>query len=179
MRLALFGVRLFALAATLCLAPALAPAQSSAPVLKWQRGGCTAGGCQTGWYSSPAVADLDLDGLPDVVWGAYDVVALNGADGSPKWRAPSGNRVWPGVAVADLTGDGTLEVIAGRGGDLLTVYDRFGTLLWAVNPFGGGEVRTLAVEDLEFDGQFDIVVGRASGGATLQLNAFTPAFDAQ
>ena len=123
----------------------------------------------------PAVADLDADGLPDVVWGAYDVVALNGADGSLKWRAPNGNRVWPGVAVADLTGDGTLEVIAGRGSDLLTVYDRFGAPIWSVNPFGSGEVRTLAVEDLEFDGQFDIVVGRASGGATRQLNAFTPA----
>ena len=176
MRLASGGIRLAALgAALLWLAPELAQAQVSAPVLKWQRGGCTAGGCQTGWYASPAVADLDPDGLPDVVWGAYDVVALNGADGSLKWRAANGNRVWPGVAVADLTGDGTLEVIVGRGGDLLTVYNRLGTPLWSVNPFGGGEVRTLAVEDLEFDGQFDIVVGRASGGATKQLNAFTPA----
>ena len=102
-------------AALLILVPDLASAQVSAPVLKWQRGGCTAGGCQTGWYASPAVADLDGDGAPDVAWGAYDVVALNGADGSLKWRAPNGSRVWPGIAVADLTGDGTLEVIAGRG----------------------------------------------------------------
>ena len=177
MQLKVGGVRRAAAlgAALLCFTPGLAQAQVSAPVLKWQRGGCTAGGCQTGWYASPAVSDLDPDGLPDVVWGAYDVVALNGADGSLKWRAPNGNRVWPGVAVADLTGDGTLEVIAGRGGDLLTVYDRFGAPIWSRNPFGGGEVRTLAVEDLEFDGQFDMVVGRASGGATRQLNVFNPA----
>src|SRR6185503_17516257 len=58
--------------------------------------------------------------------------------------------------------------------DQLTVYNRLGTPLWTVNPFGSGEVRTLAVEDLEFDGQFDIVVGRGSGGDTLQLNAFYP-----
>jgi hypothetical protein len=32
----------------------------SAPVLKWQYGGCLSGPyCQTGCYSSPAVADLD------------------------------------------------------------------------------------------------------------------------
>ena len=167
--------RLSALAAAaLALVPVAAQAQVSSPVLKWQRGGCTGGGCQTGWYASPAVADLDGDTVPDVVWGAYDVVALNGADGSLKWRAPNAQRVWPGVAVADLNGDGTVEVIAGRGGDQLTVYNGFGTPLWSVNPFGAGEVRSLAVEDLEFDGQFDIVVGRAAGGATRQLHAFYP-----
>src|SRR3989449_11735508 len=99
----------------------------SAPILRWRYGGCSAGPyCQTGWYSSPAVADLDGDGRQDVIWGSYDVVALNGADGSLKWRAPSGNRVWPGIAVADLTGNGTLEVIVGRNSGQLTVYDRFG-----------------------------------------------------
>src|SRR5689334_25044287 len=107
-------VRLASAAAVLALLPALAPAQVSAPVLKWQRGGCTAGGCQTGWYASPAVADLDRDGAPEVIWGSYDVVALAGATGSVKWRGASGNRVWPGVVVADLTGDGTLEVVVGR-----------------------------------------------------------------
>ena len=147
----------------------------SAPVLKWSYGGCSAGPyCQTGWYSSPAVADLDGDGQAEVVWGAYDVVALNGSNGSLKWRATSGQRVWPGVAVADLTGDGTLEVIVGRGGDQVTVYNRFGSVVWTRNPFGSGEVRTLAVADLETDGQLEIVAGRASGGSTRQLDVFEP-----
>ena len=74
----------------------------------WQYGGCIPGPyCNTGWHSSPVVADLNGDGQQDVIWGAYDVVALNGANGSLKWRAPSGDRVWPDIAVADLTGDGT------------------------------------------------------------------------
>src|SRR5438132_8425771 len=114
----------------------------SAPVLKWQYGGCLPGPyCQTGWYSSPAVADLDGDGQPDVIWGAYDVVALRGDSGSLKWRAPSGNRVWPGIAVADLTGDGTLEVVVARDSDQLTVYNRSGNVVWTRNPFSGGELR--------------------------------------
>jgi len=37
------------------------------PVLKWQRGGCYASWCETGWYSSPAVADVDGDGKPEVI----------------------------------------------------------------------------------------------------------------
>jgi VCBS repeat protein/S-layer family protein len=174
MRLPSATIHRAALAAALSFAPALAGAQISAPVLKWQRGGCTGGGCQTGWYASPAVTDLEPDGSPDVVWGAYDIVALNGATGALKWRAANGQRVWPGVAVADLTGDGPPEIIAGRGGDQLTVYNGAGGALWTVNPFGGGEVRSLVVEDLEFDGQFDIIVGRASGGSTRQINAFYP-----
>ncbi len=31
----------------------------AAPVLKWANGGCYSSWCETGWYSSPAVADLD------------------------------------------------------------------------------------------------------------------------
>jgi len=148
----------------------------SAPVLMWQYGGCIPGPyCSAGWYSSPAVADLDGDGKPDVIWGSYEVVALNGADGSLKWSAPSSNRVWPGIAVADLTGNGTLEVIVGRNADQLTVYDRFGGVVWTRNPFGGGdELRSLAVADLDKDGQLEIITGRAAGVASRQLTVLEP-----
>jgi hypothetical protein len=167
------------LTAVLCLL-VLATANASfaavsAPVLKWAYGGCIAGPyCQTGWYSSPAVADIDGDGQAEAVWGAYDVVSLNGATGALEWRATSGQRVPPGVVIADLTGDGTPEIVVGRGGDQLTVYNRFGAVVWTRNPFGGGEVRTLAVADLGNDGQLEIVVGRASGGATKQLSVYEP-----
>src|SRR5437762_3402995 len=148
---------------------------SGAPVLMWQYGGCIPGPyCNTGWYSSPVVADLDGDGRQDVIWGSYDVVALNGANGSLKWRAPSGNRVWPGIAVADLTGNGTLEVIVGRSSDQLTVYDRLGNVVWTQNPFGTGELRTLAVADLESDGRHEILVGRTGSNQTPQLTVFEP-----
>jgi hypothetical protein len=174
MRLSMPGVVLFVAWATVATVEP-AHAAVSAPVLKWAYGGCIAGPyCQTGWYSSPAVADIDGDGQPEVVWGAYDVVSLNGATGAVEWRATNGQRAWPGVVIADLTGDGTPEIIVGRGGDQLTVYNRFGGVLWTRNPFGGGEVRTLAVADLENDGQLEIVVGRASGGSTKQISVFEP-----
>ena len=149
------------------------------PVLKWQQGGCGSF-CQTGWYSSPAVKDLDGDGTAEVIWGSYDVVVLNGATGATRARGTNGQRVWPGVAVADLTGDGTQEIVVGRGGNQVTVY-RFNPLsstlqtVWTnTNVFpAGGEVRTLAVEDLESDGALEVIVGRASGGSDRQVNAFS------
>jgi hypothetical protein len=149
----------------------------NAPALKWAYGGCFASWCQTGWYASPAVANLDGDPQAEVIWGSYDVVALDGIDGPNgpngwQWRAPNGSRVWPGIAVADLTNDGDLEIIVGRGSDQVTVYNHLGGVEWTRNPFGSGEVRTLAVENLETDTQLEVIVGRASGGATKQLNVF-------
>jgi hypothetical protein len=143
----------------------------NAPTLKWAYGGCFSSWCQTGWYASPAVANLDGDPQAEVIWGSYDVVALDGLNGALQWRASNDNRVWPGIALADLTGDGDQEIIVGRSGDQVTVYNQSGGVEWSHSPiFGSGEVRTLAVEDLETDGQFEVIVGRASGGETRQLN---------
>src|SRR6266545_2428030 len=143
-----------------------------APVLLWKNGGCAASGCDTGWYGSPTVVDLDGDGRPEVVWGSKDVVALDAASGALRWRAPGGQRIWPSPAVADLDGDGQLEIAVGRGGDELTVYSATGAPRWTKHPFGAGEVRTLAVADITGSGKLAVVVGRASGGDTKQLSAY-------
>ena len=136
-------------------APAL-----QAPVLKWQRGGCTSW-CETGWYSSPAVADLDGDGQAEVVGAAYSVFALNGTTGATEWRMdPLGGRAWPGVVVADLEGDGTLEVVTAHGDGYLHVWNAGGSLRWSRQPTTS-ELRSLAVYDLEGDGALEIVVSAA------------------
>lgn len=155
--------------------PVPGPVTYGPPVELWRNGGCTSW-CQTGWYASPAVADLLGDGRPAVVWGSYDLVALEAGTGALRWRAPSSARVWPSPAVADLDGDGRLEIAVGRGGDELTVHEADGARRFTAHPFGAGEVRTLAVAPgLTGDGRLAIVVGRASGGATRQLSAYSPA----
>ena len=63
-----------------------APAQQiGTPTLEWAYGGCYASWCETGWYSSPAVADLDNDGTMEVLGAAYTLWALNGEDGKEYW----------------------------------------------------------------------------------------------
>jgi len=55
--------------------------------------------CETGWYSSPAVADLDRDGTPEVIGSAYSIVALDGRTGALEWRLSSGHdRSQPGAS---------------------------------------------------------------------------------
>ena len=61
------------------------------PVLKWESAGCYSSWCETGWYSSPAVADLDGDGIPEVIASAYSIVVLSGDTGALRWRVASGH----------------------------------------------------------------------------------------
>jgi VCBS repeat protein len=47
-------------------------------------------------------------------------------------------------------------------------------VVWTRNPFGAGEVRSLVVEDLENDGQLEIIAGSANTSTTYQVNVFEP-----
>ena len=137
-----------------------APPQAiQAPVLKWQHGGCYPSWCETGWYSSPAVADLDNDGTMEVVGATYTLFVLNGEDGSEQWSVdPAGDRVWPGVVVADVDGNGDLEVVTAHGGGYVHVFDHAGNTVWSQQPTPGYELRSLAAYDLEGDGDLEILV---------------------
>lgn len=137
-----------------------APLQAiQAPLLKWQHGGCYSSWCQTGWYSSPAVGDLDGDGSPEIIAGAYSFFILNGADGSLKLPAidPPGDRIWPDIVLADLENDGSLEIVTAHGSGYLNVYSSAGELRWSRRPIAGNELRSLGVYDLDSDGDLEIL----------------------
>lgn len=130
----------------------------AAPVLKWQRGGCYSSWCETGWYSSPAVADLDGDGKMEVIGASYSLFILKGADGSQKNRVElPGGRVWPGVAVTDLDGDGDLEIVAAQGEGYVSVLDKKGNKVWSRRP-ASNELRGLSLFDLDGDGLLEVIV---------------------
>ena len=145
------------------------------PVFKWQR--CPAAYCETGWYASPAVADLDRNGQVDVFWGGYTLLAVNGATGALEWSyAPSGNgRLWPDIAIADLFGDHQQELVVAQYAQL-SVLDGAGRPLasWPAQPFASGEIRTLAVADLDGDHQREILVADAASTGTGQWTVLEP-----
>lgn len=88
------------------------PQTIRAPTPKRQYGGCHSSWCETGGCSSPSVANLDGDGKMEVIAAPYTLFILNGEEDSVQWSIdPSGSRVWPGVVIADLEGDGDLEII--------------------------------------------------------------------
>lgn len=135
-----------------------------APVLKWQNGGCYSSWCETGWYSSPAVADLDGDNKPEVIGGLYTVFILNGEDGTLQHSEDTpGSRVWPGVVVADLDDNGDLEIVTAQGSGYLNVLNHNGSVAWTRQP-ASNELRGLSVADLDADGTLEIIVTGAVYG---------------
>jgi len=152
----------------------------AAPVLKWQHGGCYNSWCETGWYSSPAVADLGGDGTIEVIASAYSVVALNGTTGELIWRVKSGHdrtedpgsvdnvgRTWAGIVLADVDGDGDTEIVTAHSGSYVSVYNHEGYFEpgWYQHP-ADSEFRSLAVADLDGDGDMEIAAGAARGDRT-------------
>jgi uncharacterized repeat protein (TIGR01451 family) len=145
-------------------------ANLAAPVLKWAYKGCYSSWCETGWYSSPAVADLNGDGKMEVIGAAYSIFVLDGATGELNWRISSGHdrsepsagnvgRTWPGVVVADLDGDGQMEIVTAHSGGYVSVYDSQGYFKpgWPQRPTPNNELRSLGVYDLDRDGNLEVM----------------------
>jgi len=133
------------------------------PILKWEFGGNEGTWCQTAWYSSPTIIDIDGDGTNEVLRAAYSLYMLNGTDGSQRWEAElQGTRVWPRVEIKDINNDGNLEIISAHNSGYLNVMDSDGNVLWTKQPTTR-ELRSLIVADFNFDGQMEIVVGAGVG----------------
>ena len=147
----------------------------SQPVLKWQYGGCYSSWCETGWYSSPAIADVNGDGVGDVIGSAYSIVALEGSTGELLWRTKSGHdrsenqgdvdnvgRTWAGIVLADVDHDGENEIVTAHSSGYVAVYnlDGYFEAGWPKH-LADNEFRSLAVDDLDGDGLMEIVVGLA------------------
>jgi hypothetical protein len=152
------------------------------PTLKWQLGGCYSSWCETGWYSSPAVADLDGDGQIEVIASAYSIFVLDGKTGELEWQVASGHdrsdpgadvvgRTWPGIVIADVDGDSEVEIVTAHGGGYLSVYERDGYFSagWPKQPTGGLELRGLSASDLDLDGTLEII---ATGAVYEKVNTW-------
>jgi uncharacterized repeat protein (TIGR01451 family) len=152
-----------------------APSAVQAPILKWQNGGCYSSWCETGWYSSPAVADIDNDGQTEIIASAYSIISLNGATGTLEWRVKAGydrsdgtspnnvGRTWPGIVVADVDNNGDLEIVTAHGNGWVSVYNNEGYFEpgWPIKA-ADQELRGLSVFDIDNNGDLEIIVTAAS-----------------
>jgi hypothetical protein len=131
-------------------------------------------GYADGVVASPAIGDIDGDGVKEVVYGAFDqYVYARHANGSllAGWPQFVLDTVWSSSALADLDGNGVADVVIGvdahtyngpprssqQGGDLYA-FNGSGAILWRAHQ---DEIfqSSPAVGDIDGDGQPEVVAG--------------------
>ena len=126
-------------------------------------------------HSSPAIANLDgvgsneviigIDAHADAFYGDLEggYVKVFRGDGSelPGWPQHEDDIVGSSPAIADVDGDGKLNVVIGVGGirgngKHITAYRENGSILWR-RPTDGSSGVSPALGDINGDGQVDVV----------------------
>ncbi|MFT5586065.1 MAG: hypothetical protein ACI9VR_003662 [Cognaticolwellia sp.] len=119
-----------------------------------------------------SIADVDNDGQPEVIaFSTEDEVVAVKADGQIAWRSRSFPlSIFPQPTVADLDGDGLLEVI----GDVAVLRGYDGSTMASLSAHGT-TYHTPVVADLDGDGNKEILLGDrvygADGGTAWTLRA--------
>jgi hypothetical protein len=138
---------------------------------------------ETGWFSSPAVVDLDGDGKPEIVAPFYSTFVYDATGKQLGVGKDSKGRVYAPGVVADLEGDGVMDIVVGGNEGTVAAYEfKAGTLAtkagWPASTCSATqcpEARGMAAADLDHDGKIEVVVTTTNTqDAGAQVFVFTP-----
>jgi hypothetical protein len=109
------------------------------------------------WLGSPAVADLDEDGENEIIVPRDDTLLVWHLDGSVVHRFELPGRIWAPPVVADLRPDypGLEVAVASRG--TIAAWDAQGQALPGFPFTWRDELRSIAAEDIDGDGELELV----------------------
>ncbi len=125
-------------------------------------------------WSTPAVGDVDNDGILEVVIGSTNgnLYVLNGLNGSQEHAFSTGGAVYASAALADLDGDAYLEIVIGSTDHNVYCFEWngvVGSTEWAY-PTAIEVYSSAAIGDVDGDGSLEAVVG-SNDGNVYCLNA--------
>src|SRR4051812_3979348 len=119
---------------------------------------------ETGWFSSPGLADLNGDGKLEIVAPYSSTFVFDAAGRRLGTGTATKGRVYAPGVVADLDRDGTREIVVGGNEGTVAAYDLAAGGLqtkWTASTCSGGqcpEARGMAAADLDGDGRTEVVV---------------------
>jgi len=117
-------------------------------------------------YSSPAIADINLDLVPDIVFGTGNKLVAVGIDGATLsgWPKALPDQVFSSPCLVDVAGDSALEVIVGCDDGKVHGFDSSGRpLLGWPKSTGDRVMSSPAVADLDGDGTAEVIAGSNDG----------------
>ncbi|MBI9088540.1 MAG: VCBS repeat-containing protein [Desulfobacterium sp.] len=140
----------------------------------------------TSWYGSPVIHDLGT-GEPKLIGTFYSIFVWD-KDFNQLAKVPYGSgfphrgRIYPPAVCADLEGDGIFEIIVGSTQGSVAAYEwRDNTLSikagWPASACDAGqcpEVRGMAADDLDNDGDIEIIVTTTQTNNGAQVFVFNP-----
>lgn len=134
-----------------------------------------------GTFSSPRVADLNGDGVGDIILGAGKeefvqsdtaVLALDGRNGDMLWRNSASDQLFISPGLLNINQDGVQDVVVGgRSRELMALDGRNGQAFWRFDTLRYGEggkkrwfnfYNPQFIDDQDGDGVQDILI--ANGG---------------
>lgn len=128
---------------------------------------------QEGWLGSPAVADLDGDGVMEIVAPRSGLVEVWDPEGQLRWIYDTGlGRIWASPVVADLRSDIDGLEIAVAAREQLHLIAADGSAVPGFPVSWEDELRSLAAGDVDGDGALELVVAPAHGGPTDVMMAY-------
>lgn len=158
-------------------------ALAEGPLYAWNHDGTSV----TGWPVS-GISGAGYPGMGLLVGGSRlgvcsghwgipgQLVAYDGSGATLSgWPIASANYVTTPPALADIDGDGLMEIFIGEEDWQIHAYHSDGSTVsgWPVNPgLGTQEIHTPAIADLDGDGDLEIIAGSGSSTAGVYLFAY-------